>query len=1108
MIKIKNTLINSNVLEKYFTLYKKEIKRNIDDKLEIIAEWKKKLQLKDKNKNFYHEKRMYPYFQEKFLKGLLNYDFSVDWVFEDSNFTLTGVVEFTIKNQNDEPILLIELKGQKSNLDKPQHSYGNKTPVQQAYNYALNSDADWYVVCNYDELRIYNKYESYLKENYISFNFSELNENELIFLVLLLSKEFLKDKNILNDLKKETLIIENEITDRIYKLYHETRLIIIRQLQDNNKYEYLEAIKYAQLILNRIMFISFAEDRNFLPNQILEETINRPIVNKVVKFKRYSVWQELNNLFEDINEGHKTRNIAEYNGGLFDENLNFIKIPDLIERLDIFKDLRQNHKVDNSSVKKIVRAYQNTTDGYINPVFFNFLLIASFNFNTDINVELLGHIFEQSITDLEELQKDVDLISKEKKSHEKRKKEGIFYTPEYVTDFICRNTIIPYLSKNNANTPESLVDEFGDEDLEILDKKLKEIKILDMACGSGAFLNKAANVLLEIHKLIFLRKQDINYKVSNNNQGSLKQYILDKYFDSVENRKRIILNNIYGVDINSESVGITKLSLFLEIASLKEKLPDLSSNIKNGNSLIDNEDGQINPDLANELVAFNWNNEFKEIIEKGGFDVIIGNPPYVRQEDISDFKIFFEKKYDVYDGIADLYCYFYEKGINLLKKDGRLGYISSNKWMKTKYGKNLRVKLQSLFLEKIVNFFELNVFKEASTEPIIVILKNIENLNEKIEITLVKNLDFNNLSQYVEKNHFYYKQNDLDDGGWNLYKGTQVKTIIEKIKENSVSLKEYIGNGIVKRGLMTGKNDVYVISKEKYEELVNKDPNSKEIIKPLQNGIDIQKFVYEPSEMYILLIKIGTALNTYPAIKEYLLEHKEVLEDRHSGSKGDKWFELRKCAYYDEFEKDKIIYIHTSKEHPFALDSNKKYLINNCYFISSSDKYLLSYLNSVLFRFYKINTFVAFGDARTVGRCKLDHNKMWVVPIRNIEDKLRKKIDGEVSKIINLKTNFFREKDKFLSFIQSDYEINKLSNKIKEFWLLDSTNFLKELQKLKKGLTAKSRKEIFELYEEVCEKLEPFSIKINEIQDLLDEIIFNIYNINSQEQDFIKNFVS
>lgn len=152
MIKIKNTLINSNVLEKYFNLYKKEIKRNIDDKLEIIAEWKKKLQLKDKNKNFYHEKRMYPYFQEKFLKGLLNFDFSVDWVFEDSNFTLTGVVEFTIKNQNDEPILLIELKGQKSNLDKPQHSYGNKTPVQQAYNYALNSDADWYVVCNYNEL--------------------------------------------------------------------------------------------------------------------------------------------------------------------------------------------------------------------------------------------------------------------------------------------------------------------------------------------------------------------------------------------------------------------------------------------------------------------------------------------------------------------------------------------------------------------------------------------------------------------------------------------------------------------------------------------------------------------------------------------------------------------------------------------------------------------------------------------------------------------------------------------------------------------------------------------------------------------------------------------
>ena len=1019
-IKIKNNLINSNVLEKYFNLYKKEIKRNLDDKLEIITEWKKKLQLKDKNKNFYHEKRMYPYFQEKFLKGLLNFEFSVDWVFEDSNFTITGVVEFTIKNQNDEPILLIELKGQKSNLDKPQHSHGNKTPVQQAYNYALNSDADWYVVCNYDELRIYNKYNSYLKENYVSFNFSEITEKELIILVLLLSKKYLKDKNILDNIKKETLIIENEITDRIYKLYHETRLIIIRQLQDNNKYKFLEAIKYAQLILNRIMFISFAEDRNFLPNQILEETINRPIINKVVKFKRYSVWQELNNLFEDINEGHKTRNIAEYNGGLFDESLSFIKIPDLIERLDNFEDLRQNHKVDNSSVKKIVRAYQNTTSGYINPVFFNFLLIASFNFNTDINVELLGHIFEQSITDLEELQKDVDLISKERKTHEKRKKEGIFYTPEYVTDFICRNTIIPYLSKNNVNTPESLVDEFGDEDLEILEKKLKEIKILDMACGSGAFLNKTANILLEIHKLIFLRKQGISYEVNNSNHGNLKQYLLDKFFDSVENRKRIILNNIYGVDINSESIGITKLSLFLEIASLKEKLPDLSSNIKNGNSLIDNENMKIDKDRAEILRIFNWNNEFKDIIENEGFDIIIGNPPYVRQEKFSEFKDLLEVKYEIYNGTSDLYCYFFERGINLLKKGGYLGYITSNKWMRTKYGKNLRVLLKGLNIQKFVNFFEFKVFKDASTEPAIIIIKNEKQKNKNVEVSLMKTLDFIDFNKFVKENHFFFDQRNLTDDGWNFVDDSNINNILNKIKKNAISLKEYVGNASISRGLMTGKTNVFIIDTDKYNELILKDPKSKEIVKTLINGVDIDTFSYEFTGKYIILTKIGTNLDDYPAVKDYLLPYKEDLDKRHAGSKGNKWFELRKCAYYKEFEKDKIVYIRTAKEHKFSLDTSGSYLISNCFLISCKDNYLLAYLNSKLFKFYKINTFVAFGDARTVGRCKLDHNKMWVVPIKNIEDKLRKKIDEEVSKIIKLKTNFYREKNKFLSFIQSD----------------------------------------------------------------------------------------
>lgn len=1119
-MKIKNTLINTNILKKYLRINRRQIYHDFSNKKDLLKSWKKKLKDPVKSDNFYDEVRNYPYFRTNFLEKFLDYELTEDIDFENPNHTTEGVEEFIIKDKNKDALLLIELKGQKTqDLDRPQPSYRNKSPVQQAHGYAINSKANWYVVFNYDELRIYNKFEGYIDENYISFKISEESEEDIFFLLLLLSKRFFKEEKILEALINETIVVEREVSGKLYKLYHETRLILIRQLNYYNPgFTFHKSITYAQLIMNRIIFICFAEDRGLLPSQILTSIIQILIEKKFIKRKRCAIWKAINDLFIDINEGHYKRTIPEFNGELFKDNLDGIKIPDLLDKplLEDFSDLLQDHEINDKNVDNIIKGYQTQTDGYLNPIFIDFLLLSTFDYNSEIDVNILGHIFEQSLTDLEELHTNLSLEIKEQKSKKKRKEEGIYYTPDYITDYICRNTIIPYLSKANKNSTDELLEEYSDRELDLLIDKINNIKILDLACGSGAFLRQAFKVLVEIHKLIKLRRITFDSKEEDGEETesagvtSISTFLEEKTFTFVdpEVKINIVSNSIFGIDKNDESIGITKLSLFLEVAAKGKKLPDLSNNIKCGNSLIEDLNKTLDEKATKDLKAFNWQNEFKEVMNNDGFDIIIGNPPYIRHEDIGDEKDFLEGNFEIYNGIADLYCYFYEKGLKILKENGILGYITSNKWIKKKYGLNLRQYINKFFIEKFINFFELKVFKDVSTEPAIIVLKKTNKTNKNIEVTLVESLQFQNLSQYIDDHAFWFDQDKLEDNSWNFSKDiVQIEAILDKMKKDSINLSEFLGENQIRRGLMTGKVPVYVINNEKYMELIREDPKSQEIIRPLINGIYIHKYVYEFKEDYIIVPKIGTDIKKYPAIEKYLLKHKEELENRHSGSKGNKWFELRRCAYYNNFEKPKIVYIYTAKDHHFAIDINNCYLINTSYFIDSDDRYLLAFLNSNLFEFYKINTFAAFGDARTRGRCNLDHNKMKKVPIIKISKSKHNQIKEMVDLMIKKKTDLLFHKSKFLDFIRANYRIPKLSQKIENFWMLNSSDFLDEVKK-KKKLSVKDLKGLSDLFLEILDnKINPLIKEIGDIEREINEFFFNICKINQEEKKFIKEFL-
>ena len=433
------------------------------------------------------------------------------------------------------------------------------------------------------------------------------------------------------------------------------------------------------------------------------------------------MWDRLNELFRFADKGNEIRGIGAFNGGLFKESLRHLKIRDTVEDLSFFSDCYKTWKFEEKykEIESLLGVYKNT----LNPIYKNLLLISSFDFGSELSVNILGHIFENSIGDIEELKEE---------TKERRKKDGVFYTPEYITEYICRNTIIPYLSiSGKANTTHELISEYEDlNSLNELDKKLKEIKIIDISCGSGAFLNKAVDMLFEIHKAY----HDSKYA----NDPSL-----NRYFDSLDSRKQIISNNIYGVDLNEESTEITKLSLFLKLATSTGvrqgfKLPNLNKNIKCGNSIVDDETIAGNK-------AFVWKNEFNEVFEGGGFDIVIGNPPYVNAKLHTDDKpeereyLSNSKQYVCLYKKWDLYIPFIEHGLNLLKKNGFFGMIIPYPFIDQEYAKMMRKKIfENYCLEEIIDLSSEKIFKDATIKNIIPIISKSAK-NETISIYTIKN---------------------------------------------------------------------------------------------------------------------------------------------------------------------------------------------------------------------------------------------------------------------------------------------------------------------------------------------------------------------------------
>lgn len=363
--------------------------------------------------------------------------------------------------------------------------------------------------------------------------------------------------------------------------------------------------------------------------------------------------------------------------------------------------------------------------------------------------------------------------------------------------------------------------------------------------------------------------------------------------------------------------------------------------------------------------AFEWRFEFPEVLDDNGdfkgFDVVIGNPPYIRQEELGEMKPYLKTHYATAAGTADLYVYFVERGMSVLREGGQFCYILPNKWMRAGYGENLRRFVKNTRIRGVVDFGDLPVFEEATTYPCIMSLEKTAPA-ESFPAVEIKSLDMpEGLSAHVAANAYEVLSSELRDEGWTLI-DSRTQKLLAKIRSKGVPLSEYV-NGKIYYGIKTGLNAAFVIDAETKDRLIAEDARSAEVIKPFLAGRDIKRYKQPVSSKFLILLKSGDTrawfgpnitaekaevlmTEKYPAVMNWLMNFKEAAIKRYD--KGHFWWELRACDYYGEFEQPKIMYQSFQVKPCFAFDVNGTFCNNSMWIFPVDDPFLVGYLNSKL----------------------------------------------------------------------------------------------------------------------------------------------------------------
>jgi hypothetical protein len=692
-----------------------------------------------------------------------------------------------------------------------------------------------------------------------------------------------------------------------------------------------------QRLLDRIVFIRIAEDRRVIEKYQLREVVE----GWKARGDKVHIFEWLNDLFHRINE--------DFNGEIFK--------PHLSEEI----------KIDSEILARIIERLYPPKSPYRFDV---------------MGVELLGSIYERY------LGKTIRPTAKQVRVEEKpevRKAGGVYYTPKYIVDYIVKNTVGKIIEGKSP-------------------KQIARLRILDPACGSGSFLIGAFQCLIDYH---------VRYLSAHPKEAQGHALFPDIIRDpngeprlSVVRKAEILKNNLFGIDIDPQAVEVTMMSLYLkaiegERSQLPPKqhlLPELKYNIICGNSLIgpdfykDQQLSLIGDEEKFRVNVFDWQAIFPEIIKAGGFDCVIGNPPYVRQESLSEFKDYFQRHYESFDGVADLYVYFMEKGIHLLREGGYYSIIVSSSFLRTTFAAPLRAYLKkTAAILRVVDFGGLGVFENAKDTYVCIPLLCRRPQPKRVEIAKVTSLDFEDLDEYVEPRIYTIPNQRLTSEAWSL-KSDEETTVYEKVAKAGQPLGDFVERRFF-RGVTTGLNEAFVIDSKTRRSLIAKDKRSAELIKPLLGGEDIRRWVFNRRDAWLIFTRRGVDIDTFPAVREHLskwkaeLTPKKAPSDKIGRKPGNyKWYEIQDdVAYFQTFESRKIIFPDIAKGPRFCLDTEGNYLANTGYCLGTADRYLLGILNSRLFWFAISNISIPFGIRAGEYRYRLIYQYMEKVPIRTID---------------------------------------------------------------------------------------------------------------------------
>ena len=941
---------------------------------------------------------------------------------------------------------------------------------RQAFGYkSQHKDTRYVVISNFEKLRFYidNAVE------HIEWNLFTLTQEQFRLLYFCLSWANIQADKPLKA-KQDSVSNEDEVTQKLYKDYSAFKREIFADILAHNtdentpKEHILLLFKKTQKLLDRLLFIFFAEDSGLLPPNSMIEILNQweqlkemdeyvPLYNRIKKYFGYmnTGWQG------------KKYEIFAYNGGLF-------KPDEVLDGLTISDEL----------LARFTRK------------------LADYDYSTDVDVNILGHIFENSLNKIEEITAQINegqlpslqggdggrLVSK-------RKRDGVFYTPQYITKYIVENTVGKLCAEKKAEMGIDEQEYFADKNRQTATKKrlldqltayrewLLGITICDPACGSGAFLNAALQFLMAEHKLI----DEMEAKLT----GSTIE------FPGVENS--ILENNLYGVDINEESVEIARLALWLRTAKPHRKLSSLNNNIKCGNSLISD------PEIAGEK-AFNWQAEFPQVFAKGGFDVVIGNPPYVKEY---TNKAAFEGLHEnpCYQGKMDLWYFFGSLSINITKNKGYIGIIAPSNWITNEGAGNFRnIVISKAQILQYIDFGDYKVFEDAGIQTMIYIMSNSQT-NEKYSIQYSRVVDKNVTSADIiaflsrtEDEKFVYFSSELERSKtlnkYIKFTNTGVDNLLEKMLSYP---HYYLQTKELGQGIVGAPDECFLLQQNELNQFTE---NEKSYIKPYYTGLP-DRYASKSSDKYIIYLSAqnfdGQDINEFPNIRNHFEPYVQVLTDARIkyGTPNKPYYYLHRERIESFFKKGEAKIISQGRcQYPRFYYTEDDYYASRALFVIKTNKfepkYLLAFLNSTICRFWLKNKGKMQGDCYQVDKEPLQN-----IPIPECTD--QQPFIDLADKMLSLNKDLQAKRARFIRRLQDNMPSIKITGTLETFDTLDFAGFVAELKKQKIKLSLVQQDEwedYFNQYKTACSEL---TSAISATDTEIDTRVYALYGLTEDE---------